>query len=573
MDIKERTEKALVALVNQLIEIIRKHNSIQLINHYQLRIDISATEDKSSYPDAYVLKWRYLFGLILANGLQAPDNPIENTEQIDHLLEKIYDLYVYDAIYTSIKENRKEKEFLVRLKFATQARQPDIGLAYPEQIRSWSIQRFSDFDSDYFYPIFGVSVVKIYEWIDSLIKLYQDRLQTAITDFREISTDLKKIQRKFIKGELSAKQAKSEAKWLNLENRLSRNRAKLETVHILTMKDMENLPYSDINKEMIKLFSIDMHSINQSFRFPHEPNPIDQNFFIPLNSDSYHMLDCATLYMILSRKFENDLIQKFGQRYYKRRSKLLEQKVANLFCKIFDSQNIYQNYYLYPKGKEKDICILAGNVLILIECKHAAVRPVKGRHADLLNLEKDFKDSVQYAFNQAKEVKKAILSQDETKFFDKNGKVLFSLRRNEVDDVFIICVTSAFLGTFEIDLSLLLQKDAVEPFPWAVNIFDFETICKYINTPKKFISYCRGRQKLHGRVFTGDELNYAGWFYKYGNLDIEVTILGDDFSGVFEREWYREQGIPIAEPIGPPSILSLWRHDGKIEYNIFDDSG
>ena len=63
-----------------------------------------------------------------------------------------------------------------------------------------------------------------------------------------------------------------------------------------------------------------------------------------------------------------------------------------------------------------------------------------------------------------------------------------------------------------------------------------------MSEPGKFVDYLSAREKLHGRARTGDELNYAGYFLRYGNLDLEdFTFLTDDFSGVFDRAWYKER--------------------------------
>ena len=89
------------------------------------------------------------------------------------------------------------------------------------------------------------------------------------------------------------------------------------------------------------------------------------------------------------------------------------------------------------------------------------------------------------------------------------------------------------LGT---DLSYELKKPDEERFPLATNLFDFDTICKHFNRPEQFIRYLELRERLHGRVRTGDELNYAGYFLKYGNQNFnDNTLVTDDFSGIFDR--------------------------------------
>lgn len=141
-------------------------------------------------------------------------------------------------------------------------------------------------------------------------------------------------------------------------------------------------------------------------------------------------------------------------------------------------------------------------------------------------------------FEQALEVKKRILSGQDASFFDKKGRAFFSVQGGEIERAFVLCITVTPRGPFGNDLSYQLKKESDEPFPLALNLFDFETICDHLKTPNLFLGYLAARESLHGRVRTGDELNYAGYFLKHGNLTFQDdTFLWDDFSQIFDREW------------------------------------
>jgi hypothetical protein len=81
-------------------------------------------------------------------------------------------------------------------------------------------------------------------------------------------------------------------------------------------------------------------------------------------------------------------------------------------------------------------------------------------------------------------------------------------------------------GPFGTDLSYQLRKTDDEPFPLALRLFDLDTICKHLNSAERFIAYLAAREGVHGRIRTGDELNFAGYFVKFGNLDIEAGDTG-----------------------------------------------
>ncbi len=190
---------------------------------------------------------------------------------------------------------------------------------------------------------------------------------------------------------------------------------------------------------------------------------------------------------------------------------------------------------------------------------------VKGGGDDLLKFEEEFKNSIQFGYEQALAVKRRILGSEETTFFDEGGTSYFSVRRNEIRRFYIVCVTITPRGPLGTDLSYQLKRPEGEPFPLALNLFDLDTICKYFTGGKQLVAYLQAREHLHGRVHTGDELNFAGYFLKYGNLDFEDhTQVTDDFSGIFDRKWYKEKGIEVEEPSNPPARTSITRSGNRV---------
>ena len=70
---------------------------------------------------------------------------------------------------------------------------------------------------------------------------------------------------------------------------------------------------------------------------------------------------------------------------------------------------------------------------------------------------------------------------------------------------------------------------------------------------------------MHGVATTGDELNFAGYFLKFGHLNLQKgEFLTDDFSSFFDRKWYRERGIDLEEPPDKPVSTSMQRKGNRI---------
>jgi SEC-C motif len=268
----------------------------------------------------------------------------------------------------------------------------------------------------------------------------------------------------------------------------------------------------------------------------------------------------------MARVFENAILdnEKLRTRYLRRRDRALEKLVSEDAKKVFAGAGIYSNYYLQKGSHEKDLLVLHGKTLILIECKNSRVRGFRGAADDLLKFESDFANSVQLGYDQAIEVKRRILASEETTFYDENGNIYFVIPRAQVEHIFIVCVTPTTRGPFGTNLSYELKKESDEPFPLSLGLFDFQTICKHFDAGT-FIEYLKARELLHGHATTGDELNFAGYFLKFGHLNLQKgEFLTDDFSSIFDRKWYRERGVEVEEPPDKPFSTSMRRKGNRV---------
>lgn len=130
--------------------------------------------------------------------------------------------------------------------------------------------------------------------------------------------------------------------------------------------------------------------------------------------------------------------------------------------------------------------------------------------------------------------------------------------------MFIVCITQTTRGPFGTNLSYELEKESDEPFPLSMGLFDFQTICSYFSAGQ-LIEYLKSRELLHGNATTGDELNFAGYFLKFGHLNLRKgEFLTDDFSSFFDRKWYREKGINVEEPPDQPASMSMTRKGNRV---------
>jgi len=565
---REKIETATLSLIDELRQKLAALPTVAVFNHYQLQHHLSQF-DKTKFPDGFWAKWRYIWALRLSSEFsEGADSAASEREfkQINELVEKIFDLYSFGALYEPGRSPGDEKEYLTRLGLALKVREPDA-LSFPEQTKSWALARFQPLNDSYFLPTFGLRFEEIFQWIDDLIRVLEARLNSWVGDMVSIFKDLKSVQGSFVDGTLDVEGARDRGKQLQIAERLERNGRDSDTLHVLSRAEVQqNTPKTTVDA-LINRLGIKPGDVGAEFVFPHQENPLEYKTFVTLPNENFYFLDPSSAHRVLAKTFEREILDngKLRDRYLKNRGAATESLVEESARKVFPKAAIYSNYYLQKGSLEKDLFIRDGDTLILIECKNSKLRAFRGATDDLIKFENDFENSVQYGYDQANEVKRRILENEEATFLDAKWRPEFSVKRADIKKIFIVCVTTTPRGPFGTDLSYELKKENGEPFPLALGLFDFETICKHFDS-QQFVQYLEGRQVLHGRVRTGDELNYAGYFLKFGNLDFQDhTFVTDDFSGIFDRKWYREQGMEVAEPSDGPVLTSMVRQGNRVK--------
>jgi hypothetical protein len=567
MTLRKRIERALMPMVEELRGILVQYPTLLVLNYYLAKAH-SARLYGTPMPDGYWVKFRYVWAILLSipwKGYVGVNPEALDFSKIDQRIETIFDLYRIGAIYDPGTTPGSRQEFLARMGLAIRVREPDV-LAYPEQIKDWAVTRFAPFDDSFFRREFGNQSTEILSWVTGLIETVSERVHLAITDGHEVGAELERLQNSSSDNPVDRDPAESDGERHRLEERAMQCTTELAQAHIFSPEELRRGLSADSGK-LIDLLAVAAGGLSSEFRFPHDENPLEFKPLVALPDGSYFFLDPANSCRIIGKALERQILARdsLRDRYLRKRDNLTEEFVATRLRNIFPDAEIHRNYFVEIGQFEKDILVRHGDTAILFECKNSRVRGFAGGGDDLIKYDNDFENSVQYAYDQALDVKQRIHNNEETIFYDDKGRESFRLLRSEVRRFLIVCIAITPRGEFGTDLSYHLQKPDDEPYPVSINLFDFDTIAKYIHTPDQFLGYLSARELLHGRVMTGDELNFAGYFLKYGNLNFPDGMTVDDsYSSVFDREWYAERGIQVDEPVGGPVVTSIERKGDKI---------
>ncbi len=422
-----------------------------------------------------------------------------------------------------------------------------------ERIQDWFFPLNEEFEKHHLFSVqtlidfYGFSTNAFQNYFDELYEL-----QKKATEERDkflSSIDYEQVKTKDDIRELAQKHPVKDA----VEDFFS----KIKLVHHLSINDLKTKFGEDNTKKIIEIFSIERQQ--RDYKYYTEPNPVEK---APLWKMSDEYLFCPfleqllnSIYQYLYEFFDSSSIQ---QRFYNNRDSQAENKTKKIFEKFLGNEaTFYDSVYENDKGQnEHDLLIKLNDFLLIVEIKASKQKePFRDPDKAFIRIKRDFKSDrgIQKAFDQANNLKSLINSQEKTQLFDSKGNIVLEIEKASISKIYIICVTVEQLGMIASNLSLLLEKDADEPYPLAVNLYDLESLLDGFAYKKKnktdFLLYLDEREKYHKQLYASDELEIAGSFLSYDSLsktikskDIQMFFTLD-MSNIFDKIYFEKKGI------------------------------
>jgi hypothetical protein len=247
----------------------------------------------------------------------------------------------------------------------------------------------------------------------------------------------------------------------------------------------------------------------------------------------------------------------YKEAYLKRRDEILEREVEDALHNLFDTSAAFlSNVFETPDlHYEHDLIVRWNKRLFVIEAKASPpTEPFRDPDKAFTRIKRAFKSQtgIQKAFDQANRIRRQLAAGNTIQLYDSSQTLVSTVRPEDIERTYCVCVTRDNFGYLSVDLSLLLEKETEDPYPWAVDILDLQTLLDgwaYLGWgPDKLCDYLDGRIKLHGKVFTTDELVIAGFYIKHGELnqlvglEADTLILDEGYSDVFDKMYFAARG-------------------------------
>jgi len=339
----------------------------------------------------------------------------------------------------------------------------------------------------------------------------------------------------------------------------------------IELKELTDIAGKVLAIRFWRIFSTKRGSV-ESFIYLTENNPAEDKPIFLLNAVTALIPSVHSIYLAILKVVEYKLLQsEFRNSYLRHRDKVLQTEIEALLKVFFgDKALIIQSpYETSDQQYEHDIIVKWNRKVFVVEAKATPpMEPFRDPKKASIRIQRAFRSDtgIQKAYYQAHRIEDAYYNGNVVRLFNRKGELILEISKSNTDRIYCICVTRDNFGMLASDLSILLQKESEYPYPWAVNVLDLESLFDawtYFGWGvDRFCEYIEGRERMHGRVFASDELEYAGFLIEHGTFDYmfekkynSIQIL-PSYTEVFNRIHTAKNGGPTVRYNPYPPCIS-----------------
>ena len=260
------------------------------------------------------------------------------------------------------------------------------------------------------------------------------------------------------------------------------------------------------------------------------------HFFLPIIFDLAKSIYESPFYWIIED-------QSYKEQAASHRGKVTEEIAARLLKAVFQDR-VYRNVEI-RKGKdvvnEIDVLAIAGNRALVVQAKSKRLT-LLSRQGDDAQMKKDFIQAVQEAYEQGLDSRRLLLN-GQHDYLDKESNPI--KLPNQLQDVYVICLTLDHFPAVSPMTRLFLEKEATDPNPVAMSIFDLDVLMGYLVSPLDFIHYIYQRSKWSGSIYGSCEVSFLAWYLNRGlSLTQEVSgvVLPESMAGLIDADYPQKKG-------------------------------
>ncbi|HKI00101.1 MAG TPA: SEC-C domain-containing protein [Candidatus Sulfotelmatobacter sp.] len=221
------------------------------------------------------------------------------------------------------------------------------------------------------------------------------------------------------------------------------------------------------------------------------------------------------------------------------RGEFAENATAELLARVFGTSNVYTDVQI-KESKAKtltdiDVLAVVGNKAVIAQVKSKRLTEL-AKLGDEDRLRADFKLAVQEAYDQGLLSRLALLNRRDS--FFSGGK---EIHLNEsIDEAYILCITVDHYPAVMHQLDAYLTKQADDPFPVAMSIFDLDIVAFYLSDPFELAYYLRQRTALSAYYKADTEMSLLGVHLKqklFRQKEVDFEMVDSSFAQLVDANF------------------------------------
>lgn len=532
---------------------------------------------------------RYLRALCAAvpfSSVQPAEAP--NTDELFASCERLWTALFHREMLDDLKLTEESAETRQRFQMAAMtsllnAVQGD--LTYIEQVEDRVRRLFSPFSKDIIEPALGLTTDEVIRGFRRVRSVIEDRWNRAIGLSSSLVERWREYGRRYDAG-ASGDELDGIGRAPETEKAATAFATSIDIFNnILSFTPLDlAAELGERSTAFLTAFSFKPGEVNEATLSPMDDDEVRRRPFAKIGDGAYVLLDvyyCS--YAPPRRLLECFDTERKLQRLHKRRDDSLEDEAARLFESGVKPDRVVRTYFI-PTGAdgalaERDLLMVKGSCLFLVESKARALRPVKGRNDKLTLIAGDVKRTIQEGYNQACDVIRYLRSAGgPVPLFDSdepNRRPVAEIDGTTITTILPVVFLDSYYGLVATELKPWLAVDEAIGFPWVVDRNTFESIILKLDSFERLREFLLWRETLHGRAFNEDEAVFAGFYVRHGAADLpvdaDVVTLNAEYADIFEAEYFRRRGLDVEMPpeaVGPPVWSSMRREGDEVVFEI-----
>lgn len=398
----------------------------------------------------------YISGLLSSRRQQLGKTPsAEDVKEVKDLCKKIFLSHFSNFLpSTETEANSRPEESTVQeassmtLMYYLNVR----GEGYPNQLWDAAVEAYHP-HNDFMKSNLGFTIeqaVKVFKWLDQELR---NKTSEYLREFGTTSEESMSIWYKWRKGEITAREMLAAAEKIDkagLHREIELHKSRLKNIFLFEKVQLEKQFGKRLIGDFLRRFGARFGEVNKYLSKPEDFNELNITPILLLNESQIFIPIPMLLWQVPVKTLHYDIIQDSSSEaaYSRLRGEYLEEKTKELFEKIFGTSVVYRRLRYSTNGKKKgrsenpevDLLIKFDNKILIVECKSKALT-LPARQGSLEEIQDDFSNAIQHAYDQLKRTRNHILKNVETKFVLGDGKELV-LRREDLNGIFSVCVTA-----------------------------------------------------------------------------------------------------------------------------------